>query len=121
MQVVWQTNVNQLSSGLFYKCVDVIVPFWYVVLLSFRFCLFFFSSRRRHTRCLSDWSSDVCSSDLRRTVRQHEIESRRMVPRQLEHPVAHVQKRLAMRRQDQGVGIQQFKKALAAADRKSVV
>src|SRR5262245_58273274 len=24
---------------------------------------FFFSSRRRHTRCLSDWSSDVCSSD----------------------------------------------------------
>src|ERR1035441_10945348 len=27
------------------------------------FC-FFFSSRRRHTRCLSDWSSDVCSSDL---------------------------------------------------------
>src|SRR5258705_4051426 len=29
-----------------------------------RFVLFFFSSRRRHTRCLSDWSSDVCSSDL---------------------------------------------------------
>src|SRR5205814_4631493 len=26
--------------------------------------LFFLSSRRRHTRCLSDWSSDVCSSDL---------------------------------------------------------
>src|SRR5258705_1915329 len=25
---------------------------------------FFVSSRRRHTRCLSDWSSDVCSSDL---------------------------------------------------------
>src|SRR5947199_5932202 len=24
----------------------------------------FFSSRRRQTRCLSDWSSDVCSSDL---------------------------------------------------------
>src|SRR5437899_1819017 len=24
----------------------------------------FFSRRRRHTRCLSDWSSDVCSSDL---------------------------------------------------------
>src|ERR1039458_10702519 len=29
---------------------------------------FFFSSRRRHTRCLSDWSSDVCSSDLRLIV-----------------------------------------------------
>src|SRR5207245_3482009 len=28
---------------------------------------FFFSSRRRHTRCYRDWSSDVCSSDLSRT------------------------------------------------------
>src|SRR5215469_2988090 len=27
-------------------------------------CFFFFSSRRRHTRSLRDWSSDVCSSDL---------------------------------------------------------
>src|SRR2546429_6072891 len=26
--------------------------------------LLFFSSRRRHTRCSRDWSSDVCSSDL---------------------------------------------------------
>src|SRR5437879_10325204 len=26
---------------------------------------FFFSSRRRHTRYIGDWSSDVCSSDLR--------------------------------------------------------
>src|SRR5690554_6965133 len=26
--------------------------------------IFFFSSRRRHTRCGRDWSSDVCSSDL---------------------------------------------------------
>src|SRR5438034_7237253 len=26
--------------------------------------VFFFSSRRRHTRSLCDWSSDVCSSDL---------------------------------------------------------
>src|SRR3712207_7622314 len=29
------------------------------------FCFFFFSSRRRHTRYWRDWSSDVCSSDLR--------------------------------------------------------
>src|SRR5438034_2556708 len=28
------------------------------------FASFFFSSRRRHTRSLCDWSSDVCSSDL---------------------------------------------------------
>src|SRR5205814_7472213 len=28
-------------------------------------------SRRRHTRCLSDWSSDVCSSDLDAAAQQH--------------------------------------------------
>src|SRR5258705_4577961 len=33
-------------------------------LIRHRCFFFFFSSRRRHTRCLSDWSSDVCSSDL---------------------------------------------------------
>src|SRR5690606_41156810 len=32
--------------------------------------LFFFSSRRRHTRFSRDWSSDVCSSDLVRESRQ---------------------------------------------------
>src|SRR5207245_671015 len=32
--------------------------------LGFYVYSFFFSSRRRHTRCYRDWSSDVCSSDL---------------------------------------------------------
>src|SRR5438874_6444926 len=32
--------------------------------------LFFFSSRRRHTRSLRDWSSDVCSSDLQKVTRR---------------------------------------------------
>src|SRR5260221_1650561 len=30
----------------------------------YSYSVFFFSSRRRHTRSLCDWSSDVCSSDL---------------------------------------------------------
>src|SRR5215211_8822871 len=30
--------------------------------------VFFFSSRRRHTRSLCDWSSDMCSSDLIETA-----------------------------------------------------
>src|SRR5256885_4910522 len=30
--------------------------------------MFFFSSRRRHTRLQGDWSSDVCSSDLSYTL-----------------------------------------------------
>src|SRR5438034_8677898 len=33
-------------------------------ILHSRDVMFFFSSRRRHTRSLCDWSSDVCSSDL---------------------------------------------------------
>src|SRR2546422_5055709 len=33
--------------------------------VSLRLSFFFFSSRRRHTRCSRDWSSDVCSSDLK--------------------------------------------------------
>src|SRR5437764_5651373 len=32
---------------------------------AWRDAFFFFSSRRRNTRCIGDWSSDVCSSDLR--------------------------------------------------------
>src|SRR5207302_7826730 len=34
-------------------------------------CLFFFSSRRRHTRFSRDWSSDVCSSDLHAARGRH--------------------------------------------------
>src|SRR5260370_3226302 len=34
--------------------------------------MFFFSSRRRHTRFKCDWSSDVCSSDLRARLRAAE-------------------------------------------------
>src|SRR5262245_65187941 len=47
-------------------CLHCCVYAFHVFLCLFRFffCCFFFSSRRRHTRCLSDWSSDVCSSDL---------------------------------------------------------
>src|SRR2546421_4254453 len=36
--------------------------------MSASFVIFFFSSRRRHTRSDRDWSSDVCSSDLSRGV-----------------------------------------------------
>src|SRR5256885_8899940 len=34
--------------------------------------LFFFSSRRRHTRLQGDWSSDVCSSDLSQIDDDHD-------------------------------------------------
>src|SRR5437016_8753498 len=48
---------------------DVIVHFPNVS-LSLLIFFFFFSSRRRHTRLVSDWSSDVCSSDLRNTLQR---------------------------------------------------
>src|SRR5699024_11580125 len=34
-------------------------------------CLFYLSSRRRHTRSKRDWSSDVCSSDLADVLYRH--------------------------------------------------
>src|SRR5258706_3014787 len=37
---------------------------------------FFFSSRRRHTRLVSDWSSDVCSSDLLQAAADEDFEIR---------------------------------------------
>src|SRR5262249_56077935 len=46
----------------------VSVSVWMSLLL---FVFFFFSSRRRHTRLVSDWSSDVCSSDLARHDRAY--------------------------------------------------
>src|SRR3989454_3682616 len=38
---------------------------YYLSHIASYFLIFFFSSRRRHTRLQGDWSSDVCSSDLR--------------------------------------------------------
>src|SRR5437016_3432790 len=40
------------------------LPLSVLVFLFVVIVFFFFSSRRRHTRLVSDWSSDVCSSDL---------------------------------------------------------
>src|SRR5438034_4206900 len=41
--------------------------------------MFFFSSRRRHTRSLCDWSSDVCSSDLIALPRPEPKEARQQI------------------------------------------
>src|SRR3712207_8533591 len=38
------------------------------MLYCYIYFIFFFSSRRRHTRYWRDWSSDVCSSDLGETL-----------------------------------------------------
>src|SRR6266436_7620649 len=44
------------------------------ILVAYVYSYIFFSSRRRHTRCSRDWSSDVCSSDLvRQAYREDSI------------------------------------------------
>src|SRR5256885_4646798 len=40
--------------------------------------VFFFSSRRRHTRLQGDWSSDVCCSDLKAVILLHGISDSRL-------------------------------------------
>src|SRR5437867_5756495 len=46
--------------------------------------LFFFSSRRRHTRSYGDWSSDVCSSDLDRQLVRQLVEKSLTTDKELE-------------------------------------
>src|SRR5258705_2742027 len=90
----------------------------------------FFKSRRRNTICLSDWSSDVCSSDLGSIF---EILYRRYVPRlghnQTIGVIAHRLCRLIWKILHQGVRYEErgpsvckkSKQRRAARDRKSVV
>src|SRR5439155_17435157 len=59
----------------------LLLPFYYYIII-----FFFFSSRRRHTRWPRDWSSDVCSSDLRRAHRPLRGERHRLRPRPPSHP-----------------------------------
>src|SRR5256884_2370379 len=51
----WLGKISDCIHHMYHYC-----DMQYIVML-----FFFFSSRRRHTRCSRDWSSDVCSSDLR--------------------------------------------------------
>src|SRR3712207_876980 len=46
--------------------------------MNFGASIFFFSSRRRHTRYWRDWSSDVCSSDLNNIALYRNIERNRV-------------------------------------------
>src|SRR5256884_59385 len=57
-----QTSLGQFS-GRVQQTYKHPVPRLFVPEHRTMFTLFFFSSRRRHTRCSRDWSSDVCSSD----------------------------------------------------------
>src|SRR5207245_10848752 len=83
--------------------------------------LFFFSSRRRHTRCYRDWSSDVCSSDLeaprvglepRQRLRLHAVLQELAFPEREALPGGELDFRWTLHRRIQAGDVQ---------DRKSVV
>src|SRR5204862_3859122 len=57
--------------------------------------IFFFSSRRRHTRSLRDWSSDVCSSDLPSHTTQAQISAAGRDERVVLRPGAAYERRIA--------------------------
>src|SRR5260221_276419 len=57
LELSWVLFCFQAEDGIRYHCVTGVQT-----------CALLFSSRRRHTRSLCDWSSDVCSSDLSRSV-----------------------------------------------------
>src|SRR5437762_8554067 len=70
--------------SLFMLFLMFIVFFFFFFLFSsffLFFFFFFFSSRRRHTRYIGDWSSDVCSSDLVRELPQRVPELLRVIDR----------------------------------------
>src|SRR5258706_8336364 len=51
-------ELTRLSSSVFFFQAEDGIRDWSVT--GVQTCAFFFSSRRRHTRLVSDWSSDVC-------------------------------------------------------------
>src|SRR5207248_7014791 len=89
-----------------------------------RVVVFFFSSRRRHTRSYGDWSSDVCSSDLSELVGVREQLVPRVVPDRGPHlPVARAALAPLRARTDE-MAVSGDAAAVAGAevaDRKSVV
>src|SRR5437879_7553756 len=93
----------------------------------------FFSSRRRHTRYIGDWSSDVCSSDLKKervVTCIHETEQaktdhagRVLDPRNLGHDLLNSPRNLVRALEGGCVGKLEIEinVALVLIDRKSVV
>src|SRR5215210_8312168 len=75
---------------------------------------FFFSSRRRHTRYIGDWSSDVCSSDLVSAVETLIFRARRALREQLEEGITCHEAELAISKQLDGRLSRQDKGALRA-------
>src|SRR2546430_6346542 len=64
--------------------------------------LFFFSSRRRHTRFDCDWSSDVCSSDLMDEAQQRRLAGTTRAGQEIEAATLQLERHVG---QDWGAGV----------------
>src|SRR5690348_17443258 len=86
-----------------------------------RCILFFFSSRRRHTRWTGDWSSDVCSSDLALQMLEQRRLARDFAEDEMLHAAADngVEDRIAA--VGDRIDLDHFAVGAIAIDRKSVV
>src|SRR5207245_7977001 len=84
--------------------------------------IFFFSSRRRHTRCYRDWSSDVCSSDLQQRVDRNLDVAELVVPCQYDpNKLGNIEVAIDTLLAQQGITTPFNVKSDTAPDRKSVV
>src|SRR5450631_4864767 len=77
-------GMSREGGSVFTTQFHLSLPPYLRVVLTYLFC--FFSSRRRHTSLTCDWSSDVCSSDLKR-INLPPRQVARRVTRQLKRPV----------------------------------
>src|ERR1039458_5937320 len=70
LRLIRLQRMTGLVADLCSRLYVVLIVGWQIPLLLREVSgpVLFFSSRRRHTRCLSDWSSDVCSSDLQPVI-----------------------------------------------------
>src|SRR3546814_7062727 len=57
-----------LSLRLVLFCCSDDVVSYFLIVFSFSFCFFFFKQKTAYEMRISDWSSDVCSSDLSSTI-----------------------------------------------------
>src|SRR4030043_1175839 len=89
-----------------------------MLLVTYLWC--FFSSRRRHTRCSRDWSSDVCSSDLVAQQAQENVDlvnERYKVGRASAVEVTDAQVALSQAQSDQGTARFDYLAAVAQVQR----
>src|SRR3546814_2461750 len=101
-------------------CCCIVVVGWIGIVFSF----FFFKQKTAYEMRISDWSSDVCSSDLHQKADGAAVHAKdRQTTPLVEQLVQHVEQETVAAERDQQVGLGQVDEVVKRAqlDRKSVV